>query len=321
MTVSDLDALVGESAVMREMRATIQVAARSAMSILIQGPTGSGKELVAAALHAESGRQGKFVAFNVCAISDTMFEDALFGHIRGAFTGASERSLGFLREADGGTAFFDEISGLPPSLQPKLLRAIETKEFRPVGGSENVRSDARIIAATNEDLEPLVAAHKFRADLAYRLCGVTIRVPSLAERIEDVPQLTRHFLVRCGFARLEVTNGALEMLKRLAWSGNVRELKNLVEWTALVTAGTFDEDAIFRALSTRRLDESAEGLAAEAVELREALVRHDWNKVRAAHELGIHVATVYRRMKLHRISAPRIRHFPPMDHGRRSTPL
>ena len=307
MIVSGLGALVGDSAPMREMRATIAEVAASQLSVLILGPTGSGKELVAAALHAESGRAGKFVAFNVCAISDTMFEDALFGHVRGAFTSASDHSPGFLREADGGTAFLDEISGLQRGSQAKLLRAIETCEFRPVGGRQDVRSDARIVAATNEDLGALVADHQFRADLAHRLGAVTIRVPSLADRREDIPQLVHHFLERAGFGAFGVSAGALELLKHHLWSGNVRELKQLVEWAAIVARGKLDEAAIGRAFSTHGLHESPEGLAAEAFELREALTRHDWNKAYVARELGVHVATIYRWIKKHRIEAPRRR--------------
>ncbi len=311
MTLSGLGALVGDSAPMREMRATIAEVASSQLSVLILGPTGCGKELVAAALHAESGRTGKFVAFNVCAISDTMFEDALFGHVRGAFTSASDHSPGFLREADGGTAFLDEISGLQRSSQAKLLRAIETREFRPVGGRQDVRSDARIVAATNEDLGALVADRQFREDLAHRLGAVTIRVPSLADRSEDVPQLVQHFLEQAGFGALGISPGALGLLRRHLWSGNVRELKQLVEWAAIVARGNLDEAAIERALSTHGLRESPEGRAAEAFELREALARHDWNKERVARELGVHLATIYRRIKKHRIASPR---------GRATTP-
>jgi len=307
MTVSGLGALIGDSAPMREMRATIADVASSTLSVLILGPTGSGKELVAAALHSESGRTGKFVAFNVCAIADTMFEDALFGHVRGAFTNASDHSLGFLREAHRGTAFLDEISGLQPGLQAKLLRAIETGQFRPVGGREDVRSDARIVAATNEDLGALVDDHRFRVDLVHRLGAVTIRVPSLAERVEDVPLLVRYFLERAGFGALSVSTGALDMLQRRVWSGNVRELQHAVQWAAMVARQEFDEDTVRRALATQCMRESAEGLAAEAFELRESLARHNWNKERAAHELGVHLATIYRRMKRHRIFPPRAR--------------
>jgi DNA-binding NtrC family response regulator len=305
MKISGLGALIGESAPMREMRTRIAVAARTSLSVLIQGPTGSGKELVAAALHAESDRSGKFVAFNVCAISDTMFEDALFGHVRGAFTGAVDDSLGYLREAHLGTAFLDEVSGLPSVSQAKLLRALETGQFRPVGGKQDVRSDARVLAATNEDLGALVADNRFRRDLAHRLAGVTIHVPSLGERAEDIPLLVRHFLDRGGFTGLHVSTHALELLRERAWPGNIRELKQFIEWAAVLTQGHLDEGAILRALATHGLRESPEGLAAEAAELREVLTRHAWNKSQAARELGVHLTTIYRRMEKHRIVAPR----------------
>jgi DNA-binding NtrC family response regulator len=305
MKVSGLDALIGESAPMREIRERIAKAARTQLSVLVQGPTGSGKELVAAALHAESGRAGRFVAFNVCAISDTMFEDALFGHVRGAFTGASDHSLGFLREADGGTAFLDEISGLQSASQAKLLRALETGEFRPVGGRHDVRSDVRIVAATNEDLGALLVDNQFRRDLAHRLAGVMIRVPSLGEHAEDIPLLVRHFLERAGFGALQVSPRALEILRERAWPGNIRELKQFIEWAAVLTQGQLDEGVILRALTTHGLRESPEGLAAEAAELREVLTRHAWNKPQAARELGVHLTTIYRRMEKHRLVAPR----------------
>jgi DNA-binding NtrC family response regulator len=306
MTASGLQALIGESSPMRRLREVIAIVAPTRLSVLVQGPTGSGKELVAAALHAESRRAGNFVAFNVCAIGEAMFEDALFGHVRGAFTGAFGDSPGFLREADGGTAFFDEVSGLQPALQAKLLRAIDTGEFRPVGAKRDVRSDVRVVAATNEDLGALVAGHRFRADLAHRVSGVTILVPSLAERIDDVPLLVRHFLERAGFGQLSVSAGVIQTLQRRAWPGNIRELKHVVEWAAVIAREELDDDALRRALATQGLRESGEALAAEALELRASLARHEWSKECAARELGVHRATIYRWIKRYRIVDPRV---------------
>jgi DNA-binding NtrC family response regulator len=297
MRISGLEALIGGSPVMHRLRERIAKAARSPLSVLIEGPTGSGKELVAAALHTESGRTGRFVGFNVCAIGDSVFEDALFGHVRGAFTGASGDSPGLLREAHQGTAFLDEVSGLQIGLQAKLLRALETGEFRPVGGRRDVCSNARIISATNEDLGALVAAQRFRPDLAHRLAGVTICVPSLAERAEDVRQLARYFLDNAGFGAMKICDGALDLLQHRAWPGNVRELKNFVEWAAVLARDELDEGTVKQAVATRWMRESPEGVAAEVLELRALLVRHNWNKPRAAEELGVHRATIYRRMQ------------------------
>ncbi len=289
---------------MRRLRETVAQVAPTRLSVLVQGPTGSGKELVAAALHAESGRAGNFVAFNVCAIGDTMFDDALFGHVRGAFTGALGDSPGFLREADGGTAFFDEVSGLQLPLQAKLLRAIETGEFRPVGAKRDAHSDVRVVAATNEELDALVAERRFRVDLAHRLKAVSIRVPALAERVEDVPLLVRHFLERAGFGHLRVSAGVMLKLQRRVWPGNIRELKHVVEWAAVIAREELDEDVLGRVLASEGPRESAEALTAGALELRESLARHDWNAARAAREFGVHRATIYRWMKRHRIVGP-----------------
>jgi len=166
------------------------------------------------------------MAFNVCAISDAMFEDALFGHVRGAFTGAVSDSPGLLRKADQGTAFFDEISVLAAGMQVKLLRAIETGAFRAVGGCRDARSDFRVVA-TNEPLDALVATGRFRAELAHRIGGIVIHLPSLAERAEDVPVLVRHFL-RTGNG-VGVHDSALRLLEEHPWPGNVRELRQVVE--------------------------------------------------------------------------------------------
>jgi DNA-binding NtrC family response regulator len=166
-----------------------------------------------------------------------------------------------------------------------------------VGAKQDVHSDARVVAATNEDLGVLIASGRFRPDLAHRVAGVTIRVPSLAERVDDIPLLAGYFLGRAGFGALQVTSGALDMLKRTAWPGNVRELKNFIEWAAIVARDELNEEAVARALSTRELHESAEGLAAEALDLRSLLTRHNWNKACVARELGVHRATIYRRMK------------------------
>lgn len=295
----DDGAIVGESEPVRKLRALIAAVARTRLPVLIQGPTGAGKELVAVALHAASGRRGAFVAFNVCAITDSMFEDTLFGHVRGAFTGAFNDAAGFLREADGGTAFFDEVSGLAGPLQAKLLRAVETGVFRPVGARRDATSDFRVIAATNERVDSLVAKGVFRADFAQRLGAVTVHVPSLAERLEDLPLLVRHFLDRCGSVQVRVDRDIIALLERHTWPGNVRELRHVVEWAAALSNGHLGADAVRVALAQRRnaLAHIVDASAAERTRLRDALDQFGWNTERAARFLGVHRATLYRRMK------------------------
>jgi DNA-binding NtrC family response regulator len=295
-------ALVGDSAPMRELRALVARVAPTRLPVLIEGPTGSGKELVAAQLHRASGRTGALVAFNVCAIGDTMFEDALFGHVRGAYTGAIGESMGFLREANGGTAFFDEISGLPLPLQAKLLRAIETGVFRPIGAARDARSDFRPIAATNDDLSELVRDGRFRADLWHRLSGVVLRVPALVDRIDDVPLLARHFL---GAASSRLTDDATTALMSRAWPGNVRELRQVLDAAAVFANGPIDLAAVEAAVANRGPGANSPARTlVERGELVAVLENVSWDMGRAASELGIHRATMYRRMKRHGIQLP-----------------
>jgi DNA-binding NtrC family response regulator len=310
-------ALIGDSTPMRILRSAIAFAAPTRLSVLIQGPTGSGKELVAAALHVQSGRKGPFVPFNVCAIGDAMFEDALFGHVRGAYTGAFSDSAGYLREADGGTAFFDEITGLHAMLQPKLLRAIETGEFRPIGAGRDAHSDFRVVAATNERLGDLVANGRFRADLAHRLGGITIHVPSLDERRDDIPLLLRHFLDQFGRSDLVATPGAIQLLQAKSWPGNVREFQHAAECAAAIATSYVDEGVIEHALALRgipTIGPVGSAGAEDGLELRQLLESCRWNKEEAAEALGIHVATLYRRIKRHRISGPARRYGRGRDH-------
>lgn len=224
------DLLVGSSPVIRQLRALIRRIAPLDLSVLVCGPTGSGKELVAAALHRASGRSGRFVSLNVCAVPDAMLEDTLFGHVRGAFTGATRDALGYLAEADGGTVFLDEVSGLPTHAQVKLLRVIELRVFRPVGATRDRMSNFRVVAATNEDLDLLIAERRFRADLAHRLRGIVVHVPPLVGHREDIGDLAQHFLAyhsMNGVPR-SMTPGALRVLEEYDWPGNVRELRNVV---------------------------------------------------------------------------------------------
>jgi DNA-binding NtrC family response regulator len=295
-----MNVMVGDSEPMQRLRAMIETVAPTRLPVLISGPTGAGKELVAAALHAQSGRRGTFVPFNVCAISDTMFEDALFGHVRGAFTGATNDTQGFLREADAGTVFLDEVSGLPPMLQAKLLRAIETGVFRPVGARRDVQSHFRVVAATNERLDRLVGEGRFRADFAHRIGAVTVHVPALVERLDDIPQLVRHFLDAIGSQHVRFGSEAVEALLDHTWPGNVRELKHVVEWSAAFSNGHLSAETLRAAVAQRSSMGSgnqADAEALERIEMRKLLERCGGDPDMVAQHLGVHRATLYRRLK------------------------
>jgi two-component system response regulator HydG len=226
--VKETAGLIGQSEAMARVRVGIERAARHASSVLITGETGTGKELIAKAIHAGSGRRGRFVAVNCAAIAETLAESELFGHVRGAFTGASEGRAGMIRAADGGTVFLDEIGEASGAMQAKLLRAIQEKTVTPVGTERGVTVDVRFIAATNRDLRAEMASGRFRADLYYRLAGAEIWAPPLRERGEDIGELAEHFLARAGSGRVW-TRGGLGALTGYGWPGNVRELEHVVE--------------------------------------------------------------------------------------------
>ena len=307
--------IVGDSAVTCAMRARIALLAPLDLPVLIEGPTGSGKELVAQALHVASGRSGRFVAFNVCALSETMFEDALFGHARGAFTGALSDRDGYFAEADGGTLFLDEIGGLSLAAQAKLLRVLETHEFRPLGARRDRRSLCRVVAATNDDLAALVRAGRVRADLYHRLRGALVRVPALTDRRDDVVVLARHFAamrVAAGAPQVQLSACALDVLARHDWSGNVRELRHVIEYgMALSADGTLCSTVVrdvLRELGSESTIEPVEGSPAidEArEELRALLERHEWDVEAAARVGGVSRASLYRRMERYGLQRPR----------------
>jgi two-component system response regulator HupR/HoxA len=279
------------------------------VSVLLTGESGTGKELLARAIHYASGRHGgAFVVENCAALPDQLLESELFGHKRGAFTGAFEDRIGLFQQADGGTIFLDEIGDTSPQFQVKLLRALQEGEIRPVGSSRPQRVDVRVLAATNRDLEEDVRAGRFREDLFYRLAAVTVRTPPLRERVQDIALIAQELLARTTEAldkRVDpIPDELMACLTRYRWPGNVRELTNeirrivaLVDGTRLapellsprvrLAAADADQERELSLLAglDGTLRERMDQL--EARVLREALLRHRWNKTRAAQELGL----------------------------------
>ncbi len=231
--------LLGDSAAMVHVRRQIQRFAPTGLPVLILGESGTGKELVARSLHEQSGRRGDLIAVNCGALPRELIESELFGHERGAFTGAQRRHLGCFGEADGGTLFLDEIAELPLELQPRLLRALESQAIRPVGSSRELPVDVRIVAATHSDLQAAVARGTFRADLYYRLCGLEIVTPPLRQRAADIPLLVRHFLseLRGNLLPREIADAELAIVMRKPWPGNVRQLRHAVLRAAHLASG------------------------------------------------------------------------------------
>ena len=259
------DALLGDAPAMRELFRAIGRLAQAPLSVLVTGETGTGKELVARALHRESPRANKpFVALNTAAIPAELLESELFGHEAGAFTGATRRHAGRFEQADGGSLFLDEIGDMPASLQTRLLRVLAEGEFFRVGGRELIRVDVRVIAATHQDLEALVADGRFRADLLHRLDVVRLRLPPLRERSEDIAGLAAHFLAnaatRFKAPRKKLSANALRLLAAHPWPGNVRELENLCWRLAALAPGQSIRSADVRASlrAAPRISRSAE---------------------------------------------------------------
>lgn len=294
--------IVGNSPIIQRLRSLVLRLAPAHIPVLIQGPTGSGKELVARSLHLARGRPGPFVPFNVAAVAESLFESELFGHVRGAFSGAVASTIGYLEQANGGTCFLDEIGSLSLTAQSKLLRVLEDGVFRPVGAGADRRSDFRLVSATNESVMDAVRAARFRSDLAYRLRGAVIEVPPLREHRDDIPLLAEHFLDQSGRAtvsQLKFSKSALDLMCSWDWPGNVRELKHAVERVAiLATDATIDADSVRNTLTgalsadrTRPKKDDDEGM------LRSVLEAENWNRTSAARRLALHPITVYRRMK------------------------
>jgi DNA-binding NtrC family response regulator len=303
---SRLGQLLGRSPSMRQVYRTIERMAASHVNVLISGESGTGKELVARAIHDLGARaKGPFVAINCAAIPETLIESELFGHEKGAFTDANERRIGRFEQAKGGTLFLDEIGELPQGVQAKLLRALQERTIERIGGREPISVDARFVAATNRDLAKEVADGRFRNDLYYRIHVVSLSLPPLRERREDVKLLAEEFLGRAGTQvgrpGLKLSRSALGALERYSWPGNVRELENAIEHAvALSDGGVLDEqdlpestvaggrtEALREAVRSGQLDLEEATARFEQELLREALARSEWNQTRAAEQLGI----------------------------------
>jgi len=234
--------MIGTSTGLRQVWNGIRMVADTDASVLIHGETGSGKELVARAIHEASSRRARpFVRLNCAALPAGLIESELFGHERGAFTGAVAQTVGRFQRADGGTLFLDEIGDLPLELQPKLLRVLQEHEFERLGSARTIRVDVRVVAATNQDLRQMINDRRFRADLYYRLNVFPIALPALRERVEDIPLLTRHFVDRFA-ARLNkdiryIPDSLIQLLRLHSWPGNIRELQNLLERAVIMSEG------------------------------------------------------------------------------------
>jgi DNA-binding NtrC family response regulator len=220
---------IGESLVMRRLFSVLERAAKSNVAVVLYGETGTGKELLAEGLHSESSRKGRFVVVDCSSLTHGLVESELFGHVQGAFTDARTDRLGAFREADGGTLLLDDVSALPLQHQPKLLRVLETETIKAVGGVEGVKVDVRVVATASEDLEKAVNQGRFRQDLYFRLAVVSVWVPPLRDRIEDLPHLCRRFLSEQKRPDFELSPELLQQLRSHSWPGNVRELRNTVE--------------------------------------------------------------------------------------------
>lgn len=294
---------------------TLQVAGSEA-NILIQGESGTGKELIARAIHFNSGRRDRrYLTINCAALTDTLLESQLFGHLRGAFTGATTTQKGLLEAADGGTLFLDEIGDMTLPLQAKLLRVIQEREFIPVGGTDPMRTDIRIVAATNKDLEREVRAGRFREDLYYRLNVITIHPPPLRERKEDVEPLARHFLAK--FSRRmkkqidTITGDAMRLLTEYHWPGNIRELENIIERAIILARGnriTADLLPIERANSSPSPLSGDGKDSLESVERNHIvwiLKRTGYHKTRTAQILGVTRKTLDRKISDYSLSIPK----------------
>jgi two-component system response regulator HydG len=301
-----LEQMIGESAAMAKLRRMINKVAKRVHPVLIQGETGTGKELVARAIHAQSVRRGgPFVVVDCGSLPPTLAESELFGYRAGAFTGATRAKEGLISSAEGGTLFLDEIGELPLELQPKLLRVLQEGEVRAIGATQSAGVDIRVIAATHRDLHAQVKTKEFREDLYFRMAVVTVKVPALRDRREDIPLLARHFAKSSAGPGFDATilPAAMDLLVHYEWPGNVRELENAMERAvALNTNGPIrKEDLPTTVQSPSRTSMNGSGslsmAEAERRAIEHALQKAKNNKLEAARLLGIGKTTLYRKLK------------------------
>ena len=296
--------IVGQHAEMQRLFRLVAQVARTATTVLVTGESGTGKELIARAIHRQGPRRDKpFVAVNPAAVSETLVESELFGHEKGAFTGAYQKKLGKFEMAQGGTLFLDEIATLKPEVQAKLLRVLQEREIERVGGTQSIKIDVRVIAATNVDLKQMVAQHRFREDLYYRLNVVPVTVPPLRERREDIPLLVDHFIRRYSHEFSKPIQGlspeALAALRQYPWPGNVRELQNVIERAVVLGDAPViglndlpldvllpDHRDRVREAGTLPLNEASDQFERQIV--MRVLERVGWNQSEAARLLGVH---------------------------------
>jgi DNA-binding NtrC family response regulator len=312
--------IVGRSSGIKRVLALVNKAARTLSPVLVQGESGTGKELVARALHANSPRAAAPLTIVDCgALQDTLLESELFGHERGAFTGAHGLKHGLFETANQGTLFLDEIGEMSPATQVKVLRALQSGEFRRIGSNRHIKADIRVIAATNKDLRQEVEKARFREDLYYRIAVIEIPMPPLRERTEDIPALVEHFLrinAYGGRERLQVTPEAMVCLTRYPWPGNIRELRNTIErLSVLADSQVLTVDTLPPAIAKSGQEPSEPGFArpadgpqgdgasdltldeVERHHILRTLERHRWNKKRVAGILGIDTKTLYNKLR------------------------
>ena len=300
--------IVGSGEKMQRVFDLVAKVADTSSNVLILGESGTGKELIARSLHFNSGRSAKpFLAVNCGALPESLLESELFGHTKGAFTGAVADKKGLFRSAEGGTIFLDEIGEMPHQLQVRLLRALQEHEVTPVGSSLPQKFDARIIAATNRDLEKEVEAGNFREDLFYRLNVIEISLPPLRERPEDIPALVRHFIGKAANSQNSVakpiSDEAMNTLRAYSWPGNVREMENSLERASILSRDEIDLESLppkIRNAAGSAPLMSSDDNTLESIERRhisETLASFDGDKVAAARRLGIDLSTLYRKLK------------------------
>ena len=307
------DQLVGKSPKMQEIYEIIDRVSTGSPTVLIQGESGTGKELVANVIHQNSVRSDRpFIAVNCGAIAEGLLESELFGHVKGSFTGAIKDSIGLFKAADGGTIFLDEIAEVPPSLQVKLLRALQERKIRPVGDTRESEVDARVIAATNKNLAEAIKNKSFRQDLYYRLNVISIHMPPLREIKEDLPHLVAHFIKK--FSKEShrkvstIAPDAMELLMRYDWPGNVRQLENIIERAFALGAGD-----VIRCVDLPSEIQNMDNqmsinhtnlnlIENEKLLIKRAMQQANGNKAEAAKLLGINITTVYRKMEKYRIT-------------------